>query len=75
MCWRLGAELPCISHHGIALNLLAAAMTDGVANNTVPSVYQVTQPWLFSCIDSLVKPSPLLLLLWPGQCWCQVGGL
>ena len=33
MCWRLGAELPYITHHGIALILMAAAMTDGVANN------------------------------------------
>ena len=66
MCWRLGAEMPYISHHGIALILLAAAMKQHRAFGA----YQVTQPWLFSCIDSLVKPSPLLLLLWPGQCWC-----
>ena len=39
MSWRLAAELPFISHHGIALILLAADMTDGVANNTEPSVY------------------------------------
>ena len=39
MCWRLGAELPYISHHEIALSLLAAAMSDGVANNTEPLVY------------------------------------
>ena len=34
-------ELSCpyISHHGIALILLAAAITDGVANNTEPLVY------------------------------------
>ena len=41
LCWRLGAELPYISHHGIALILMAAAMTDGVANNGA-LVYQVT---------------------------------
>ena len=39
MRWRLGAELPYISHHGIALILLVAAMTGGVANNTKPFVH------------------------------------
>ena len=32
MCWRWGADLLYISHHGIALIVLAAAMTDGVAS-------------------------------------------
>ena len=54
MCWRLGAELPYISHHGFALILLAAAMTDGVASkqHRAFSAYQVTQPRLHRYIVS-----------------------